>query len=220
MLRQLDESYAPRVLVVFPQMPSDQLLAYLAESLQGSDYVGGTPSIERSVRSIERSLAENAKQGRHALVVVDEAQDLDNYHSLETIRLLLNFEHNAVAAMTVLLVGQPSLLPILDRMPELDERLAVKCLLRRLTLEETVSYIHHRLQATGCSREIFQADAPGSGAQLVAGRAPAHQPTLRSGSADRFCGRAISDQQRTDRSRFRGIGGGGTGICQAVPFRL
>jgi general secretion pathway protein A len=61
--------------------------------------------------------------------------------------------------MTVLLVGQPSLLPVLDRMPELDERLAVKCLLRRLTLEETISYVHHRLQATGASREIFDVSA-------------------------------------------------------------
>ncbi len=93
------------------------------------------------------------------MIVIDEAQDLDDNHALETIRLLLNFEHHAVAAMTVLLVGQPSLLPILDRMPELDERLAVKCLIRRLSLEESFSYIQHRLQAAGAQREIFDATA-------------------------------------------------------------
>ena len=159
LLRNLGESFAPRVHVVFPQMPSDQLLAYLAESLSGSNYVGPTPPIEQSVRSIERSLAENVQQGRHAVVVIDEAQDLEESYSLETIRLLLNFEFDAVAGMTVLLAGQPSLLPILDRMPELDERLAVKCLLRRLTLEETISYIEHRLEAAGAQREIFDATA-------------------------------------------------------------
>ena len=53
------------------------------------------------------------------------------------------------------MVSQPALLPILDRMPELDERLAVKCLLRRLSQEETFSYVHHRLQAAGCRRQIF-----------------------------------------------------------------
>jgi general secretion pathway protein A len=159
LLRQLDESFAPRVHVVFPQMPPDQLLAYLAEAISGDNHAGPTPPIEQSVRSLERSLAANVEQGRHTVVVIDEAQDLVDSHSLETIRLLLNFEHNAVAAMTVLLAGQPSLLPILDRMPELDERLAVKCLLRRLSLEETLGYIQHRVEAASCEREIFDASA-------------------------------------------------------------
>ncbi len=97
--------------------------------------------------------------GRHAVIVIDDAQDLADTGALETIRLLLNFEHGATAAWTVLLVGQPSLLPVLDRMPELDERMAVKCLLRRLTLEESISYVHHRLQAAGARLEIFDSAA-------------------------------------------------------------
>ena len=70
LLRQLDESYSPHVHVVFPQMPPDQLLAYLAESLSGTEHIGGAASIERSVRSIERSLAENAEKGRHAVIEI------------------------------------------------------------------------------------------------------------------------------------------------------
>ncbi len=159
LLRQLSDSYAPRVHLVFPQMPPDQLLAYLAESLSGSSSSQSTWPIQQSIRCIEKTLAENVDKGRHCVVVIDEAQDLDDSRTLETIRLLLNFEHKAVAAMTVLLVGQPALLPVLDRMPELDERLAVKCLLRRLSLEETISYIHHRLQAAGARQEIFDASA-------------------------------------------------------------
>jgi general secretion pathway protein A len=159
LLRQLDESFTPRVHVVFPQLPPDQLLAYLAESLAGDNATGRTPPIEQSVRALERSLAANAGRGCHAVVVIDEAQDLDEMSTLETVRLLLNFEHEAVAAMTVLLVGQPSILPVLDRTPQLDERLAVKCLLRRLSLEETFGYIQHRLEAAGARREIFDATA-------------------------------------------------------------
>jgi general secretion pathway protein A len=159
LLRQLDDAYAPRVHVVFPQMPADQLLAYLDGAVTGVDQQGSTPPIARSVRSLENALIQNAEMGRHAVVVIDEAQDLEDPRALETIRLLLNFEHQGVPAMTMLLVGQPSLLPVLDRMPELDERLAVKCLMRRLTLEETISYIHHRMQAAGARREIFDAAA-------------------------------------------------------------
>ncbi len=158
LLRQLGDDFAPRIHVVFPQMPPDQLLAYLAESLTGNGSDTTWP-IQHSVRCIEQTLGANVEQGRHCVVVIDEAQDLDDNHTLETIRLLLNIEHHAMAAMTLVLVGQPAILPILDRMPELDERLAVKCLLRRLTLEETISYIHHRLQAAGARQEIFDATA-------------------------------------------------------------
>jgi len=155
LLRQLDEFCSPRVHMVFPQMPADQLLAYLAESLSGHAHGVETPPIEQSVRVIEDTLSDNAAAGRHAVLVIDEAQDLVECQTLETVRLLLNFEYDARASLTVVLAGQPSLLPVLDRMPGLDERLAVKCLLRRLKLEETVSYIHHRLQAAGATRDIF-----------------------------------------------------------------
>jgi type II secretory pathway predicted ATPase ExeA len=159
LLRQLGDAYAPRLQIVFPQMPADQLLAYLAESLTGTESNGTALTIQQSVRRIEQRLAENVRAGRHAVLVIDEAQDLADSNTLETIRLLLNFEFAGTTPLTVLLVGQPSLLPVLDRMPELDERLAVKCLLRRLTLEESISYIHHRLQAAGARQEIFDASA-------------------------------------------------------------
>lgn len=155
LLRQLSETYWPRVHVVFPQMPPDQLLSYLSESLSGTNR-DDVMTIAQSIRSLERTLAENAAAGRHAVVVIDEAQDLADAATLETIRLLLNFEHRAETAFTMLLVGQPSLLPVLERTPELDERLAVKCLLRRMTVDESVSYVHHRLKAAGVERELFE----------------------------------------------------------------
>jgi general secretion pathway protein A len=169
LLRQLPESFAPRVQLVYPQMPADQLLAYLVEGLTGAEPSVSTPPIQHSVRRLEQVLAANVQAGRHALIVIDEAQDLADSRSLEAIRLLLNFEHEATAALTVLLAAQPSLLPVLDRMPELDERLAVKCLLRRLTLEESVSYVHHRLQAAGATREIFDEGALEAVHQLTLG---------------------------------------------------
>jgi type II secretory pathway predicted ATPase ExeA len=159
LLRQLGDAYAPRLQLVFPQMPADQLLAYLAESLTGTAPTGVAPTIQQSVRRIEQRLADNVNAGRHAVIVIDEAHDLAEGQTLETIRLLMNFEFAATTPLTVLLVGQPSLLPVLDRLPELDERLAVKCLLRRLTLEESIGYIQHRLQAAGARRDIFDASA-------------------------------------------------------------
>jgi type II secretory pathway predicted ATPase ExeA len=51
------------------------------------------------------------------------------------------------------------LLPVLDRHPALEERLGVKCLLRPLNLEETISYVNHRLSAAGARRPLFDTGA-------------------------------------------------------------
>lgn len=157
LFRQLPEPYNPRVQLVFPQMPPEQLIGWLADELSGGQ--GEPATIERNVRRLEQALAENVKLGRHAVVVIDEAQLLRSSNALETIRLLLNLDHHSQPALTILLVGQPALLPALDRMPELDERLGVKCLLRPFSLEETSGYIHHRLRAAGAAQPIFDGDA-------------------------------------------------------------
>jgi general secretion pathway protein A len=156
--RQLPESFAPFVHLVFPQMPGPQLLIWLAEEM-GAGNLGGNATVEASVRALSRAFAQNCERGRHAVVAIDEAHLLSEANTLETVRLLLNFEHQGAPALTLLLVGQPSLLPALDRMPGLEERMAVKCLLRPLNLEETVSYVNHRLKSAGAERTIFENEA-------------------------------------------------------------
>ena len=151
--RQLGESLSPRVHLVFPQMPAGQLLAYLADQLGASE--GPALTIEQSLRRIETRLRENAKAGKHAVIVIDEAHLLDDSQALETVRLLLNLEHEARPLASFLLTGQTSLLLAIERRPDLEERLAVKCLLRRFKAEETMGYIQHRLTAAGAKRSIF-----------------------------------------------------------------
>ena len=158
LLAQLPDAFQPQVNLVFPQMPADQLLAYLAAELTGESPTE-TPAIERSVRRVVAKLTENAAAGRHAVVVIDEAHLLRDLDVLEAVRLLLNFEYQGYPMLTMLLVGQPSMLPTLHRLPELDDRLDVKCVVPRLTLEETMAYITHRLHAAGAMRPIFYPDA-------------------------------------------------------------
>ena len=151
--RQLGESLSPRVHLVFPQMPAGQLLAYLADQLGAGG--GPTLTIEQSLRRIETRLRENAKAGKHAVIVIDEAHLLDDSQALETVRLLLNLEQDARPLASFLLTGQTSLLLAIERRPDLEERLAVKCLLRRFKPEETMGYIQYRLTAAGAKRSIF-----------------------------------------------------------------
>ena len=159
LLRQLGESFSPKVHLVFPQMPSGQLLSYLADQLEGGGGFGSLLTVEQSLWRIETRLRENAQTGRHAVIVIDEAHLLEETDSLETIRLLLNLEHQAKPLASFLLTGQTSLLVAIERRPDLEERLAVKCLLRRFRPEETMGYIQHRLSAAGAKRGIFTDEA-------------------------------------------------------------
>ena len=75
---------------------------------------------------------------------------------LEPLRLLLNVaaaESMGEAAWTLVLVGQPTLLSHVERYQPLDERLGVKCMLNRFSLEETIAYIQHRLRCVGGDAE-------------------------------------------------------------------
>jgi general secretion pathway protein A len=160
LLRQIvGEQFSPFAHLVFPQMSAAELLGYLAEELDGSTGASHNGAVQESIRRIERFLAENTQQGRHAVVAVDEAHLIDNAHVLEAMRLLLNFESGGRPGLTLLLVGQTGLLPTLERMPQLDERLAVKCLIRRFTEQETADYVGHRLKVAGAVQTIFAPDS-------------------------------------------------------------
>src|SRR6185369_9963504 len=114
--QELDKSYRPQVHLVFPQMSSRDLLVYLAEQLGAPPADPPRFTIEESVRRLELLLQQNAKQGRHAIVAIDEAHLLEDCGALETLRLLLNFEHAGQPALTLILIGQMSLVSAVGRL--------------------------------------------------------------------------------------------------------
>ena len=159
MLRNsLGDNFAPFIHLVFPQMSTAELLAYLADELDGGS-AADNPGVQASIRRIERFLAGNAESGRHAVMCIDEAHLLDDHHTFEALRLLLNFEAAGQPVLTLLLCGQPGILPTLDRMPAWEERLGVKCLLRPLDESEMAAYVEHRLKVAGSRRTIVEPDA-------------------------------------------------------------
>ena len=165
----VDDSIAPFVHVVFPQMSAAELLAYLADELDGEGLNDGASDVSQSVRRIGRFLTANADKGRHAVVAIDEAHLLESPASFEALRLLLNFEHNGTPSLTLLLVGQPALLPIINRMPQWEERLSVKCLLRPFDQPETAGYVDHRLRVAGADWSLLEPDAVSTLQELTHG---------------------------------------------------
>ncbi|MCA9149763.1 MAG: AAA family ATPase, partial [Planctomycetales bacterium] len=92
LLRMLPDEIAVRVHVVFPQMPADQLLAYIASELTGEKSSRELPTIEDSVRRLQYALQDNVRAGRRSVVVVDESHLINDMKAFDTLRLLLNFE--------------------------------------------------------------------------------------------------------------------------------
>ena len=156
---ELCDTFRPQVHLVFPQMSSRDLLVFLAEQIGAPPADPPRHTVEESVRRLQSFLTRNTNEGRHAVVMIDEAHLLEDCGALETLRLLVNFEADGQPALTLVLVGQMNLVSAVGRLPALEERICVKTLVRSLTAEETARYVRHRLEAAGATRDIFTPDA-------------------------------------------------------------
>lgn len=99
---------------------------------------------------LNQTLIEEARAGRKMIVVVDEAQNLDE-GSLESVRLLSNFETSTEKLLHVVLAGQPKLADKLasSNLEQLRQRVSNIIRIGALSPAETVQYIEHRLRVAG-----------------------------------------------------------------------
>ncbi len=97
-------------------------------------------------------LVEQHRQGLNPVLVIDEAQNLTS-DTLETVRLLSNFETSQRKLLQILLVGQPELRDTLNlpELRQLKQRIGLRCHIGPLSPEETRLYIRHRLGVAGAS---------------------------------------------------------------------
>ena len=93
--------------------------------------------------------------GRNAVVVIDEAQNLEPV-VLEQLRLLSNLETADGKLLQIVLVGQPELRDKLSLpgMRQLNQRIAVRFHLRALDRADSSRYVLHRLQVAGAGSGI------------------------------------------------------------------
>jgi general secretion pathway protein A len=99
-------------------------------------------------------------RGRRTLLVFDEAHNLST-SILEELRLLSNVNSESDLALQVLLIGQPELRTKLES-PELEQfaqRVSVDFHLGPLTLDDTRSYIRHRLTVAHGDPSLFAPEA-------------------------------------------------------------
>ncbi len=118
-----------------------------------------TPAKMDYLRSIQSSLEEYAKKDMYVVLIIDEAQSIQEDDLLEEIRLLLNIQREDAVLFTLILLGQPQLEERVTKVPQLRQRLSIRYKLSSLSFEETREYIEFRLKTAGSTRMIFTDDA-------------------------------------------------------------
>ena len=134
--------------------PRDLLRNVLADLGVASD----GQDLARMQAQLNEVLLHESAAGRRVVVVVDEAQNLDE-PALEVLRVLSNFETSDEKLMHVVLAGQPELAKKLasPNMVQLRQRVSIVVRLAPFKANETRDYIEHRLRISGYSapRPLF-----------------------------------------------------------------
>jgi general secretion pathway protein A len=110
------------------------------------------------LRRLNDKMIENMKSGLETILIVDEAQLLDE-STFEEIRLLLNFQLNNRFLLTIILLGQPELLQKIKDIIQLDQRIAIKYHLTPFHFEDTSRYIAFRQKKAGRNHTAFRPEA-------------------------------------------------------------
>jgi putative secretion ATPase (PEP-CTERM system associated) len=150
-LRSLLAKLDPRQ-VVAGQLVSTQLDAEDTLRMVGAAFGLRTKDVSKSdmLLSLEAFLIALSQQGKRALLIVDEAQNLTS-RAVEELRMLSNFQLGNHALLQSFLVGQPEFRQMMQspQMLQLRQRVIAACHIGPLDIEETRAYIEHRLKHVG-----------------------------------------------------------------------
>jgi putative secretion ATPase (PEP-CTERM system associated) len=99
---------------------------------------------------LEQFLRQTDRQGKRALLVIDEAQNL-SARTVEELRMLSNFQTDEQCLLQTFLLGQPEFRATLHSpgMQQLRQRVIASYHLGPMDAQETRGYIEHRLQTVG-----------------------------------------------------------------------
>lgn len=141
-LDELDDT--TEVAYIFnPQLDAVELLKAVNDEFGISS---GHDTIKELIDTLNTFLIEKKAAGKSAILLIDEAQNLDK-SVLEQIRLLSNLETNTGKLLQIILVGQPELQKLLDSydLRQLRQRITLSWYLTPMSPAETREYIRHRI---------------------------------------------------------------------------
>lgn len=231
------------VAVIFnPKLTASEMLAAICDEFE-LVYPATDTSIKTYVDILNAFLLRRHAEGRTAVLILDEAQNLTP-DVLEQMRLLTNLETNEQKLLQIIMIGQPELRMMLDRpeLRQLAQRITARYHLDGLTCAETSEYVLHRLRQAGGRESLFRkstlpllyrlsggiprlinviCDRALLGAYIQGERAVARR-TLRTAAEEVF-GRPDRQASRSDRSAANVLTAmtvliGGIGLAAAIYF--
>lgn len=136
----------------------NDLLAAILRRLEPDPTIGGQTKFARCER-VERCLERLHAEGRHLVLLFDEAQDMP-LAALHELRWLTNFNGGGRAVLTLVLIGQPELRRLVARDAAINQRISLRFHLQPLRQVDVGAYLRHRLRVAGHSTgELFAPDA-------------------------------------------------------------
>jgi general secretion pathway protein A len=150
LLELLDPIHYNVVLIVNPLLTATQMYKEILSQL-GEE----TTSRNRQflVQRLYSRLLENYERGRQVVCLVDEAHLIRSADVLEELRLMLNCQMNDQFLMSLILLGQLELKPKIEKVPALQQRIAIRYVLQPLDVQGTGAMIEHRLRTAGYTGE-------------------------------------------------------------------
>jgi len=158
LLSNLGDSNIVAAQLVTTKLDPQELLELVASEFHIT--VKGNSKAEL-LQCIENFLINLHKQGKRALLLVDEAQNLPA-ETVEELRMLSNFQLDNKPLIQSFLLGQEELKGIIQapNMEQFRQRIIASAHLKPLTCDEVKDYIQHRLHQAGCNNdELFSDNA-------------------------------------------------------------
>jgi general secretion pathway protein A len=159
LLEQLP-GHADVALILNPRVTPAEFLLTICEELHIPVPEAGRGSTKTLMDLLGRHLLDTHARGRRVVLIVDEAQNLST-QTLEQVRLLTNLETATTKLLQIILIGQPELRDLLDKLElrQLAQRITGRYHLNPLSAEETAGYVKHRMRVAGATAEVFTPSA-------------------------------------------------------------
>ena len=158
MLEELDEEKyeAALLVIIHSSVSSEWLFKKFAIQLGVKNIADNKVEL---LGEIYRRLLEINKEGRKAVVLMDEVQMLNSKEIMEEFRGLLNMETPGGKLVNFIFFGLPELEQVLSLDEPLKQRVAVRVKLASYSEENTLDYIKHRLGVGGGKLDILTPEA-------------------------------------------------------------
>lgn len=154
LLEQIPEN-VDVALILNPRVTALELVASICDELHIS-YPRETTSLKVLIDTLNHYLLDAHARGRRTVLIIDEAQNL-SIEVLEQVRLLTNLETSKQKLLQIILIGQPELKELLEReaLRQLAQRITARYHLSALAIDESGTYVRHRLHVAGFKGTLF-----------------------------------------------------------------